>query len=97
MGTPADQTYEHAMVMLMLTHRLQILIDDERLHRLEAEATRRRVPVSVVVRAAIDAAYPTHHSVRSAAAARFLDAEPMPVPDPAALRNELDEVRGRRG
>ena len=85
------------MLILMLTRRLQVLIDDERLHRLEAEATRRHVPVSVVVRDAIDAAYPTHRAVRSAAAARILDAEPMPIPDPDRLRTELDELRGRRG
>jgi hypothetical protein len=83
--------------MSMLTRRLQVLIDDERLRRLEAEAARRRVPVSVVVRDAIDAAYPVDATARRAAAAQILGAEPMPVPDPADLRIELDEVRGRRG
>lgn len=83
--------------MCMLSHRLQVLIDDERLARLEAEADRRKVPVAVVVRDAIDAAYPTDPSVRQAAAARILAAEPMSVPDPAGLRTELDELRGRRG
>ena len=89
--------YEHAMLIHMLTRRLQVLIDDERLGRLEAEASRRQVPVSVVVRDAIDAAYPVNHSARSRAAARILDAEPMPVPDADRLRTELDELRGRRG
>ena len=85
------------MLILMLTRRLQILIDDERFQRLESEADRRNVPVAVVVRDAIDAAYPTDHSARQAAAARILAAEPMPVADPAGLRTELDQLRGRRG
>ncbi|MGH9119716.1 MAG: ribbon-helix-helix protein, CopG family [Acidimicrobiales bacterium] len=81
----------------MLTRRLQVLIDDERLRRLEREAARRRVPVSVLVRDAIDAAYPIDAPARRAAARRILAAEPMPVPDPPALRRELDDLRGRRG
>jgi hypothetical protein len=81
----------------MLTRRLQILIDDERLQRLEREAARRRVPVAVVVRDAIDAAYPVDLSARRAAGDRILGAEPMRVPDPDVLRDELDELRGRHG
>jgi hypothetical protein len=83
--------------MLMLSHRLQILIDDERLARLEAEAARRKLPVSVLVRDAIDAAYPVDAVTRQAAARRILSAEPMPVPEVRALRRELDALRGRRG
>ena len=83
--------------MSMLTRRLQVLIDDERLRRLEAEASRRQVPVSVVVRDAIDAAYPVDSTTRRSAATRILAAAPMLVPDPGELRTELDEVRGRRG
>ena len=82
--------------MLMLDRRLQILIDDERLHRLEREAERRKVPVSVLVREAIDAAYPVDDAVRRAAARRILDAAPMPVPDLGGLLDELDNLRGRR-
>jgi uncharacterized membrane protein len=83
--------------MSMLTRRLQVLIDDERHRRLEAEAARRGVSVAVLVRAALDAAYPSTAEERRAAAARILAAEPMPVPDPEGLRTELDELRGRRG
>ncbi len=83
--------------MSMLNRRLQILIDDERLARLEREAQRRGVPVAVVVRDAIDAAHPLDHSTRRSAAARILAADPMPVPDPQDLRDELEELRSRRG
>lgn len=82
--------------MSMLTRRLQILIDDERWARLEAEAARRQVAVAVVVREAIDAAYPVDRTTRQRAARRILDADPMPVPDPGGLRSELDDLRGRR-
>lgn len=53
--------------------------------------------MSVLVRDAIDSAYPVDTLVRRAAAQRILAAEPMEVPDPASLRGELDDLRGRRG
>lgn len=83
--------------MSMLTRRLQVLIDDERLDRLEQEAARRRVPVSVLVRDALDAAYPATSAARRAAGERILSAVPMSVPtDPADLVAELDDLRARR-
>lgn len=84
------------MLMLVLTRRLQVLIDEERFRRLEAEAARRDVPVSVLVRAAIDDAFPSHVGSRAAAAIQILAAEPMPVPEPDELRAELDAARSRR-
>lgn len=82
--------------MHMLSRRLQVLIDDDRLERLAREAARRRVAVAVLVRDAIDAAFPTSTPARRAAGDRVLRAEPMPVPDPDELRAELDELRSRR-
>lgn len=83
--------------MSMLNRRLQVLIDEERQRRLEAEAARRGVPVAVLVREALDAAYPIEADERRAAGRRILDAAPMPLPkDVDALRAELDELRGRR-
>ncbi len=78
--------------MLMLSHRLQILLDDERHARLTAAADRRGVPVAVIVREALDAALPGGEAARADAARRILEAEPMAVPDPEALRGELDEL-----
>lgn len=83
--------------MLMLSRRLQVLIDDGRYARLEQEATRQRVPVSVLVREAIDAAFPVAGDARHAAGQHVLDATPMPVPDVEELTVELDRLRGRRG
>ncbi|MPZ73014.1 MAG: antitoxin [Nitriliruptorales bacterium] len=83
--------------MSMLTRRLQVLIDDERHRRLESEAARRGVPVAVLVREALDAAYPTTADDRHAAGDRVLAAEAMPVPDIEELRAELAALRGRHG
>lgn len=83
--------------MSMLSRRLQVLIDDDRWARLEREAARRRVAVAVLVRDAIDAAYPAGSPARRAAGDRVLAATPMEVLDLAGLRTELDELRGRRG
>lgn len=83
--------------MSMLTRRLQVLIDDERHRRLEVEAARRGVAVAVLVREALDAAYPMTAADRRMASDRVLSAEPMPVPDVDDLRDELAALRGRHG
>jgi len=80
--------------MCMLDRRVQILLDEERYRRLEAEARRRRSSVASVVREAIDRLLPSDRAERMAAGRRILEAEPMPVPDPEELRKELDEIRG---
>jgi len=80
--------------MCMLSHRLQILLDDDRHRRLVAEAERRSVPVAVVVRDALDRALASNPDERRAALAAILAAEPMPVPDdPAELKREIAESR----
>lgn len=81
--------------MLMLTRRLQVLLDDERYLRLAAEAERRSVAVAVVVREAIDAAFPADSDARMSAGRAILQAARMPVPEPAELRREIEDSRGR--
>lgn len=83
--------------MSMLTHRLQVLIDDERYERLASHARERGVSVAEVVRAAIDRFVPTASPRKQRAADRILSAEPVPVPDPDELKRELEELRGRNG
>ncbi len=80
----------------MLDRRLQVLIDEDRWTRLEREACRRGVPVAVLVREAIDERFPALAGERRAALQAVLDAEPMDVPEPAQLRQELDSIRSRR-
>ncbi len=80
----------------MYSNRLQILIDDERLARLQREAARRRLSVAVIVRDAIDVALPAQAEARRAAGERILAAEQMPVPaDVGELKRELAERYAR--
>lgn len=83
--------------MHMLQRRLQILLDEARYERLAAHAAERNLSVGAVVREALDRTIPSGRDARRAAARRILSAPPMPVGDPASLRAELDEARGRRG
>jgi hypothetical protein len=76
----------------MLTHRLQILIDDERYERVRAVARQRGTSVASVIREALDRGLPATRQRRTAAARRILDAAPMEVGD---LLAELNELRGR--
>ena len=82
--------------MLMLEHRLQILIDDDRHSRLKAIARERGVSVATVVREAIDQRVAGPDGRRRAAGRRLLEAAPMSVPDVEELGQELDRLRGRR-
>ena len=82
--------------MSMLKERLQVLIDREQRERLERHAKDRGTSVATLVREAIDLAFPTDSGRRRQAAARILDTQPIEVPSVGELRDELDELRGRR-
>ncbi|MFL5796767.1 MAG: antitoxin [Actinomycetota bacterium] len=80
----------------MFDRRLQILLDEAQYRRVSAEARHRRVSVASVIREAIDRALPATAPERQAAADRILSASEMPVPaDPADLRAEIEQLRGR--
>jgi hypothetical protein len=81
--------------MLMLEHRLQILLDDDRHARITAVARERGISVAAVVREAIDRGVADPGSRRQAAGRRVLEAPDMDVPDPAGLKDELDALRAR--
>jgi hypothetical protein len=78
----------------MLTHRLHILLDDERHERIAAAAKQRGVSVATVVREAIDRGLPATEHRRLGALRHLLDAPDSPVPDVAELRAELEMLRG---
>lgn len=82
--------------MCMLEHRLQILLDEDRHARITAVARERGVSVATVVREAIDRGVANPSDDRRSAGRRLLEAPDMTVPDVAALRDELEHVRGRR-
>lgn len=81
----------------LLSRRLQVLLDEDRLTRLRRESERTGAPVGAIVREAIDARLtgaPDPDAV-AAAAGRLLDADPMSVEDwPAEKAQLLDELRG---
>ena len=95
-GSDRDIPSRPCYSMLMLNRRLQVLLDEDRYARLEQEAAARRVSVATIVREIIDKSLPSTSFERAAAGARILEADPMPVPDVASLREELFELRGRR-
>jgi predicted transcriptional regulator len=76
----------------MLTHRLQLLLDDERYQRVQTLAQQRGTSVAAVIREALDRGLPATQRRRSAAARRILAAAPMEVGN---LIAELDDLRGR--
>lgn len=80
---------------MSLEHRLQILLDDERHRRLTSVARARGVSVATVVREAIDRGVVDPAGRRRAAGRRLLAADDVAVSEPAALREELDAIRGR--
>jgi hypothetical protein len=77
--------------------RLQVLVEDEQYRSLEALAADRGVSVASLVREALGRYLHAGPDRRAQAAAAVLAAPGMPVPDPAGLRTELDELRARRG
>ena len=81
--------------MRMLSRRLQILIDERRFQRLSDHAEATGMSIAAVIRELVDTGLPPTDDRRAAAARRILAAEPMPVPDPAELRAELDDARDR--
>lgn len=84
--------------MCMLSRRFQILLDEEQYARIAAAAKLRKVSAAEVIREAIDVALPPQWPDRRVAGLAILAADPMDVPDdPADLKAELDDLRGRRG
>ncbi|CAN5331560.1 hypothetical protein BH23ACT9_BH23ACT9_23180 [soil metagenome] len=84
------QTYTcYALLMATMTRRLQILIDDRRMDLLEREAQRTGRPIAELIRDAVDARYGVDLTERRAAYASILAADPMPVGDWAAMKQEL--------
>jgi predicted DNA-binding protein len=81
---------------MTMTHRLQILLDDDRHQRIVALAQARGVSVATVIREAIDRGLPSATHRREVAADRILAAEPMEVPDVEQLIEELTALRERR-
>ncbi len=84
---------------MTLNRRTQVLLDEQRYHRLRARSLAEGVSVGAFVRAALDralaedAAAGTRHAAQA-----FLDAPPLPVGEPEDLDRELERSyeRGER-
>lgn len=78
--------------MAVLTQRLQLLLDEERLARLNQEAERRGSSVAALVREAIDATFPPDGPGRGAAGRLLLDAEPLELGDWSDVKDEIETM-----
>ena len=79
-----------------MSHRLQILLDKEQYARLAQRAKAQGRSIGALIREAIDHMR-TGTDIRKAALLDAILADaPMPVPEPADLALELDEIHGSR-
>lgn len=87
------------MHMATMTRRLQLLLDDARMERLEKRAEAGGRSVASLIREAIDIAYPpTDLARRQQAVERILAAPPMPVEGWAEMkRTERASLYGEEG
>jgi hypothetical protein len=83
--------------MHMLSHRVHLLLDDERYERIASAARARKVSAATVIREAIDRGLPPDAERRRRAVDDLLAAGPMDVPaDPADLKAEISDMHDRR-
>lgn len=76
-------------MFMALTHRLQLLLEEEQYQRLAHRAKSQGCSVGALIRQAIHLAWTEPDVARRQAAESILGAEPMRVPDPADLREEI--------
>ena len=76
---------------MSLTRRTQILLDEHRYRQLRSRARAEGISVGAFVRNAVDRALADDRLADSRRAVEaFLDAEPLPVGEPAELEQELE-------
>jgi hypothetical protein len=81
---------------MSLTHRMQILLDEDQYARLSRRAKAEGRSVGALIREAVDFMWTAGDSRKAEAAAAVLAAEPMAVGSPDDLARELDRARGGR-
>lgn len=80
----------------MKSRRVQILMEEPRYERIAREASRRGVSVAELIRDALDQVLADTGDDRAALWREIQAAPRMAVPDPGALRGELEQLRGGR-
>jgi hypothetical protein len=78
--------------MSTLGRRLQVLLDEERMRRLELRSRATGASVGALVREAIDVAFPGPTTDRERAGNALLDAAPMPVSDWEDLKRDAESM-----
>lgn len=81
---------------MSLTHRMQILLDEEQYDRLSRRARAEGRSVGALIREAVDHMWTGVDADKAAALEAILAGEPMHVGSPEELKLELDELRGSR-
>lgn len=84
------------MLMPLLEHRLQVLLDAERYRRLEQRAAEQGRPVAALVRDAIDLAFPSDAKERREAGDGLLALPPVAVGDWDDMKREILDSADRR-
>lgn len=79
----------------MLDRRTQILLDDERYELLRRRAEETGASISSLIREAVDRMLAGDVEARQRAAASFLAAEPMALPDWPELETEIETLYER--
>jgi plasmid stability protein len=76
-----------------LTHRTQLLLDDELHRRLRETAAQRGISMGALIREAVAEKLSSVQDARARAIQELLDAEPMPVEDwPVMKRQMIDDM-----
>lgn len=83
------------MLMATMTHRLQVLIDEGRLRRLERLAAQRNSSIATLVRDALDRTYDLSGTDPALAAERFLAREPVDIPPWDEAKAEIEQAYER--
>ena len=88
--------YMGYIMCMSLTHRLQVLLDEEQYARLSTLARTENRSIGSLIRQAVDQVWTTPDEEKVALLEAILAEQPMPVPDPEELSRELDSIRGER-
>jgi succinate dehydrogenase flavin-adding protein (antitoxin of CptAB toxin-antitoxin module) len=73
----------------LLTHRTQLLLDDEMHRRLRESAEQRGISMGALIREAVAEKLARAKDDRAEAFSRLLEAEPMPVEDWPVMKQEI--------
>jgi plasmid stability protein len=81
------------MAAPQLTHRTQLLLDDDLHRRLRESAAERGISMGALIREALDEKLSEVQDARAEAIDRLLAAEPMPVDDWPVMKKQMLEGR----